>query len=496
MNGKRIFTALLAALLMTACAPADNTDPVAEETQPATEAVQTETEAETLFVPDELPELDYNNADVHWLCGNYTDAYFADIWADAENGNGINDALFRARMSVEERLNMSLHVESFDFVWNTLSTFLNHLKSLVMSGDTTYDCYIGYTAGALMLEGGYFADMQDNRYMDLDKPWWNQEIQDIMPGDAIYTLTGDAMMTLFKHCLCLYFNDDLKTDLGITEDLYQVVREGKWTLDKMEAVIADTYVDLNGDGRSDPEDQFGLTFGDTNKYRMVPAAMHTLISTKTADGYEFSLLNERNNDAFTRFQKLITENPNSRDVKTETDSTPTFGGNFISNSFTSGHALFTASLIGDAGFILDSSDFTLGLVPYPKYDEQQANYRTAPQRPAVLYIPITIAGDQFDRAGAVLEAWSSECYRSVMPTYFEVNLKSRYSTDNNMAEMFDLLKENTSMNLDYLFSTELPLNVDIYKNTTASFVSYVESKQQSHMTALAEMVAALRGEAQ
>ncbi len=500
MKSKRIFTTLLASLLLTACAP---DAPATTETQSNAETTQTETEAETLFVPDELPMLDYNDADVNWLCGNYMDAYLTDLWAESENGNGLNDALFRARLAVEERLNMNLHVESFDFDWGTLSTFLNHLKSLVMSGDTTFDCYIGYTAGALMLEGGYFADMKDNPYMDLDKPWWNQEIQDIMPGDAIYTLTGDAMMTLFKHCLCLYFNNDLKTDLGLTEDLYQVVREGKWTLDKMETVIQDTYIDLNGNGEADVDDQYGLTFGDNNKYRIFPAAMNVIISTKVGDDYEFSFMNERTIDVFTQLQTLVTNNISVRDAKgntdNNTDSTASFGGNYISKMFVQGNALFTASLIGDAAYIVESSDFSLGLLPFPKYDDTQETYRTAPQRPAVLYIPVTVVGEQFDRAGAVLEAWSSECYRSVMPAYFEVSLKSRYSTDNNMAEMFDLLKENTSMNLDYLFSTELPLIVDNFKSISEAnynFASYIAGKQQSHLTALEEMVTALRGEAQ
>ncbi len=498
---KKRFLLLLALLLASSALTACGSDAPDGETQAAvadeTAGTVTETE-DTTFVPDELPELDYGGADVNWFCGDYMAAYYEDVYAEAENGNAINDAVFRARFQVEERLGIGLNVTQYAFNWDTRNDFLNHGKAMVLSGDTTYDAWVGYTAGALVIEGGYFSDLSDHKYMDLAKPWWNQDMQEIMPDDTVYFVAGDATMTLIKHCLCLYFNEDLMADMGITDNLYDLVREGKWTFDTMEAMIQDAYMDLNGDGKTDKDDQFGLTFGDQNKYRQIPAATEVIISEKTADGYVFSFISERNNDVFTRFQTLVTANPAVRDAQanndSNTDSFASFGGNYASTIFASGRSLFSASLVGDAAFILENSDFTMGMVPFPKYDEAQSDYHTAPQRNAMIYVPVTVVGEQFDRAGAVLEAWSSECYRSVMPTYFETNLKSRYSTDNDMAEMFDLLRQNMVVNLDYSFSTELPLNVDFFKQTKANFASDTQKQREACETALAELVAALKGE--
>ncbi len=46
------------------------------------------------------------------------------------------------------------------------------------------------------------------------------------------------------------------------------------------------------------------------------------------------------------------------------------------------------------------------------------------------------------KSGALLEAVASETYRSVVPEYCEVTLKVRYSPDDNVSRMFDIVKDN------------------------------------------------------
>ena len=49
-----------------------------------------------------------------------------------------------------------------------------------------------------------------------------------------------------------------------------------------------------------------------------------------------------------------------------------------------------------------------------------------------------MVGDE-DAASAVLEALSSEYYRTLVPEYCEVSLKVRYSQDDDVSRMFDLI---------------------------------------------------------
>lgn len=468
---------------------------------PTTTPVSTTAEAEPDdgFVKDSLPELNFNGDEVSWFCGDYWSAYFDDIYAENQNGSLVNDAVYNARLSVEERLKIKLSVERYEFVWANVPEYNSLIKSMIMSGDTTYDAYIGYTLVPLIIEGGCFSDLAENKYLDLGKPWWNQDCRNLMPGDSVWFITGDATMSLIKHSLCVYFNQDLMNSLGKTENMYDVVRSGKWTLDTLESMIKDTYSDLNGDSKADADDRYGLTFGDFNKLRMMTSAMNVDMYTKTKDGYELTFISERTSNVFTRLQKLIRENENVRkpggNDDSNTEAFASFGGNSVSKIFTSGNSLFTASLVGDAAAVLDNSQFTVGMIPFPKYDEKQDDYYTSAQRFAHIYIPSTVTGEQNDRAGAVLEAWASECYRSVMPTYFETSLKTRYSNDNDMASMFDLLRANTRVEFGTVFTTVLPLNCELFKQVVNdyNFTSESESLRSKTETQLGELITALTG---
>ena len=55
---------------------------------------------------------------------------------------------------------------------------------------------------------------------------------------------------------CLFNKTIAKNELD--EDIYQLVRDGKWTLDRMREIIEKTTHDLNGDGNMTAEDQWGL----------------------------------------------------------------------------------------------------------------------------------------------------------------------------------------------------------------------------------------------
>lgn len=487
--------ALFLSLILASCSETPTEVPTT--TTPA--GTTAEAEPDDGFVKDSLPELNFNGDEVSWFCGDYSSAYFDDIYAGEQNGNLVNDAVYGARQKVEERLKVKLNVERYEFAWAGVSEYNDLMKSMIMSGDTTYDAYVGYTLVPLIIEGGYFSDLSQSKYLDLDKPWWNRDCRELMPGDSVWFITGDATMSLIKHSLCVYFNQDLMNSLGKTENMYDVVRSGKWTLDTLESMIKDTYSDLNGDSKADADDRYGLTFGDFNKLRMMTSAMNVDMYTKTKDGYELTFISERTSNVFTRLQKLIRENENVRkpggNDDSNTEAFASFGGNRVSKAFTAGNSLFTASLVGDAASVLDNSKFNVGMIPFPKYDENQDDYYTSAQRFAHIYIPSTVVGEQNDRAGAVLEAWASECYRSVMPTYFETSLKTRYSNDNDMASMFDLLRANTRVEFGTVFTTVLPLNCELFKQVVNdyNFTSESESLRSKTETQLGELITALTG---
>jgi len=488
-----ILIALLAASAASCGEEVTSTDTTAADTA----AVTTEDPTAVKFVADELPnDLDFGGETISWFVGDYCDAYWEDYWADEQNGSIVNDKVYEARKHVEERLNCNIEMERFQFVWATVSDYTAAVQQFIMAGDDTYDIIAGYTLVPLIIEGNYFYDLAENQYIDVDKPWWNQSARELMPSDSIVFLTGDGTLSLIKHSICMFFNQDQLDAFNIDENLYDLVRDGKWTLDKLEEMITDRYGDLNGDSVRDVNDRYGLTFGDMNKFRAMSAAMDVDMYTKNDGGYELTFISKRTVDVFTKLQTLVTANENSWIPGNNTqrdDNIASFGGNYISKMFANGNALFSASLVGDAPSIYNTSTFTLGMIPFPKYDEAQSDYYTNVQRFAHFYIPSTAKNDAV--SGAVMEAWSSECYRNVMPAYFETTLKARYSTDSDMAEMFDLIRNNLKVEFGTVFgSWGLTLSCETFKSVADpnyNFASATASVKDSCEEGLAELVEAL-----
>jgi hypothetical protein len=71
-----------------------------------------------------------------------------------------------------------------------------------------------------------------------------------------------------------------------------------------------------------------------------------------------------------------------------------------------------------------------GIVPMPKFDEAQKEYRTMlHDQFTVISIPTTVQDERLDMVGAVLEALSSTAYKIVKPVYYEETLRTKIAQD-------------------------------------------------------------------
>lgn len=452
MKKTALFMLILTAILLCGCGKETVSAP---ETTPAENI--TETETETIFVPDDLPtDLKFTGTTVNWYVGDYADAYWADFHAEELNGERINDVIYNSRQAVEERLDVKLEHSRKQVTYNTRLEISNDISASVMAGDNAYDVYSGYDLSNMILDGNYFHNLNDVKHINFDKPWWNKSMLNMLPGNKVFTALGDGSISLIKHTFCLFFNQDMLDAHNIPDNVYDLVHDGKWTFDKLGELINNTYTDLNGNGASDYGDFFGMTMGDVNKYIGWHFAAGGEMVNLTDTGYVLAAGSERMMNACEKSFELLRKNPDvmipAGSAKDSEAHVLAVGGNYVCKTFMEGNALFTACLVGDAMTLLADVDFDYGLLPYPKYDETQKNYVSAVQRFASFSVPITADPDM---SSAVIEAWSSEAYRSIQPEYFETVLKSRYSADNQMAGIFDLIRETIRFDIGDLFCDPL-----------------------------------------
>ena len=135
MKQKQRITGLLflTALLLAACG--DTTKPVetavSGETAVQTAAVETEN-----LHADDLPVLDFGGDKVRVVEWNMEDIV-GEFKAEQENGEVINDAVFRRNRSVEERLNVSMDLSLIDS--DSMVEVTNTVVRSVTAGDDEFD---------------------------------------------------------------------------------------------------------------------------------------------------------------------------------------------------------------------------------------------------------------------------------------------------------------------------------------------------------------------
>ncbi len=472
-------------LLTASCGGTETPAGTSDTTQPE----ETSAPETSRFLADSLPDdLDFGGKEVHWLIGDYQSAYWNDFYAEEETGERMNDAVYGAARSIEERLNVKLDFIRYEFAYNDRSTYSDLVAKDIMTGDRAYDLLTGRNLNYMNEEDEYLLDMSQTKYIDFTKPWWNQYALDFMPGGAVWSTTGDGSLSQIKHTFCVFFNQDQLDDFGVG-DPYKMLDDHTWTLDKLNELAELGWRDLNGDSTADLSDNYGLTFGDANKYIGFQYGAGCKVVVKGTDGYEIPIGNERAADVFDKCYSLIFKNPGSlpgTGNSAQPDHVQTVTGNYADNAFIDGRAMFSCSLVGDAPTIIGDAKFGYGILPYPMFDETQEDYISSSQREAYFSLPVTCDADL---CSAVFEAWSSACYRMVQPEYFETTLKVRYSEDDNMSRVFDLLRSNLYMDVAGYYSEQTGAMTGLMKDLLlgkkeGQWSSTVASKMDGWQTAL------------
>ncbi|MDD6798801.1 MAG: hypothetical protein PUE85_00045, partial [Firmicutes bacterium] len=99
--------------------------------------------------------------------------------------------------------------------------------------------------------------------------------------------------------------------------------------------------------------------------------------------------------------------------------------------------------------------FSYGMVPYPKYDDEQDSYYTLIQDGVIeTYLPKTLPEADEDFVGIILEACAKYTREFVIPVYYDEALKNRYSEDPATAKMVDLINSVSRFDMSIIFGTD------------------------------------------
>ena len=432
-----VFAFVFAAFLLFSCAGDSADQPPEKEGSPP--EVSEQLPAGDGMAADNVPELDFGGYEYRVVSGTYN-LRNEDLFPEAEIGDVLNDAIYLRNKIIEERFNIKFGAATI-----SLFELLGTLRKNVKAGDDSYDMYMqidreAHTAAAENLL--YHIDKLP--YIDLSRPYWcpvpNSQLT--IKGKLFWAFSDD-MLSFLEATVVAYYNKKQIADLGL-EDIYGLVRSGGWTHDKMFEYAKFAVKDVNGDGAMDEADNWGILSEHYYIAQSFWVSAGIKLIEKDEDDLPYFAI-PGNQRFFDIADRVVSEFNAVKGLFMETLSAklPSYPGDSAMAKrlgfFRNGHVLFSIGAIPETIDLRDMPD-DFGIVPFPKYNKEQTRYFSSVCGGFPFVIPAT--NQRPEIAGALMEAMACEGKNRIIPAYYEMALKNKYSRDSDTAEMLDIIYES------------------------------------------------------
>ena len=369
---KKLLAILLAGLMaLPAVSCANEGDPAETGASNTTQSVA---EEDTSYKPD-IEKKDYNTE--FNVVGTHTIMRWITPAEDSK-GDAFEDTLHERAIRIQEQLGVDLvKIQSTDHEYTT-----EVLKN-VQAGDDTYQmvaahCHIGV---ANLMSSGAMYDFNKLESVNLDAPYWSFDFMDGL------TINDQYIIGFNDFCLantaCVVFNKDLMNEFNLKAP-YDDVTNKTWTMEKMRALAAVVSKD-NGDNVWDERDVYGISgWGWTDLISLMVASDIRMVE-RDEDG-EYTVAYEKNSE---KTLNVLTKIDEIYQAEYGYFWTPGTSRGDAQLDFGKGQTLIYFSSTTELPSLRGES-VRFGILPFPMYDEQQADYRSFSWN-GVLMIPSVFA---------------------------------------------------------------------------------------------------------
>ncbi|MBP5230115.1 MAG: extracellular solute-binding protein, partial [Clostridia bacterium] len=298
----RLFCALLTAALLgtvfAACGPA-STESVPEDAPSAA----SEPEASRDENAFRLEQRDFGGTVIKVLTPKSDGFGGCEIAATEINTEPVNDASYNRAKLISEKYGINVEQHFTD-------NLIEAIRTQTESGlDEFQACTSSIYNLSILAADGVFYDLkhiQKNDYLDLNQPYWDSAVtRDLAIRDCIYYATGDIVVTDDEATWAMFFNKDIMRDANIMADesydtIYDLVKDQKWTLDKMHEMAKKGTVQVSSGGLvfgTDSQDTWGLLAQCYDSYAFTAGCGEGFIQ-RDGDGLRITLGDESNLNAY------------------------------------------------------------------------------------------------------------------------------------------------------------------------------------------------------
>ena len=439
------------------------------ETETETES-ETESETETDTIgpniticppPDPHPKPDIFE-DVYY--GGYIFSMLADDtivdreFVDEEDGYLITDSILQRQYYVEEFLGIDFHGVTMAGGYKNAEEYASEIEAATGAG-CPYDLALAHNLIAPMLAvKGLVRDLAESEILNLydtEQPWWSEELlNDTIVGGRVLWISDTASVNNLHNMLCAFVNLEYfeRINEGLDrDDLYNLVYDGRWTMENMLLLAQDAYEDIKYEHEVQTNDK------DLDSYGIQADSLGgNLEAWLYAAGFRQTKLNYKGTYEWALNDEVVVKFINWwQDALSDDDVDKQDGTRY--KMFREGRAMFALSNLGMAEKEIDIA-FTVLPLPLCNYAIKNSYSTPLTNGYSSWIIPKAVKTEAFKRSATVLEVLAAEGNRRLAPVYFEVYLKRQTAArDPDIQKMFNIIRSSTVFDMGALYSNVLTI---------------------------------------
>ncbi len=403
----------------------------------------------------EFVEADYGNSEFVVYSRSSTAASYPGFYIDSDNViDTMSEAVFNRNSAVEEKYKIIIKTLETSNPYETVRTDIT-------SGDVGYDIILDRRSylGSLAQEG-HFYNFLDLENVDYSRNYWDSNAAEGYEiAGKLFFMANDVSVSNLAGARFFYFNKQLVNDYNLGNP-YDLVKDNKWTLERFLGMVSSVSTE-NGDGIWDGQDTYGLLVEEGSGNGNI---MHLLVgcgirnTDKNSDGtLTTNAYSEKTQTIMTNVSNALRNNNNTITYAVAAGGADTTGH---ANIYDYGRSLFA----GDHFLMIQGnmaiaeqfknmkSDY--GVLPNPKYDENQENYYHKMDKYSLIWA-IPNCNMDYDRLGVIMEYWSYQSSKTVMPAFYEVTIKTKRVQEETASNILDLVKASIMYDLSEPYNTDV-----------------------------------------
>ncbi len=352
----------------------------------------------------------------------------------------------------------------------------------ITAGQSTIDIYPAKYDTMLAAAAGRNYNL--HQYLDLSQSWWDSEyvasntIKNNKGVDSLYNVVGDFAFGSRELTHVMFINEDALANANIgkdASDLYEMVKNGTWTLDVFHEIMNAVSLDNDGDGRFDK-----ITWASTSHGTHGLLSASGLAMIENTNGVH-SFVVDDNVTAWTSAVNLA--------ISTWKHSGhSTVGYTKGTEGIASGEYVFYSDLLRYLSEdVFRNSESTIGVLPYPKHSEAQKGYSSYVDNHLMAYgIPVSVS--DVEQVANFFTIYAAHSQAQVTPVW-KSTYANQYLNNPDASAVLDLILASRTYDPGYFgyssvgISNELMNMVDAGNNRISRFVTAQSASIESAITA-------------